>query len=83
MVLVAERVGAETMLLVVMRATEADAEDVVWPLSDAGVGSRAQMGKVHRASVAARDTAAMRLDPPPVPRPHPLHRYAYPQLRPL
>jgi hypothetical protein len=79
LVLIAERTGAETMLLVVVRATEADAKNVVRPFPDACIGSRPQMGKVDRASVAAWDTAAMRFDPTPVPRPHLLHRYPHPQ----
>jgi hypothetical protein len=83
LVLVTERVSPKTVLLVVMRAAEADAEDVMRPLTGAGISSRAQMGKVDRAGIATLDAAAMRPYPPPVPRPDLLQGCAHAQFPPL
>ena len=80
MVLVAEGVGTDPVLLVMMCSAKADAKDVVWPLTSAGIRGRAQMRKVDRASVASWDAAAMRFDPAPVSRPHLLHGYTQPEL---
>src|SRR5438067_9604745 len=66
-----------------VRAAEAHAKDVVRPYCRAGIGGRAQMGKVNGASVTTRHAAAMRFDPPPVPRPDLLQWSAHPQLWPL
>jgi len=81
--LVAEGVGADPVLLVMMCSAEAHAEDVMGPKTCAGIRRRAQMRKVDRASVASRDAAAMRPYPPPVPRPNLLQRCAHAQFPPL
>ena len=80
---VTKGVGADPVLLVVVLAAKADAKDVVWPLTSAGIRGRAQMRKVDRASVASWDAAAMRPDPAPVPRPNLLQRCAHAQFPPL
>jgi hypothetical protein len=68
-VLVPKSIGTNPVLLVMVRAAEANAEDVMRSLTRAGIGGRAKMRKVDRASVAAWDTAAMRADPAPMPGP--------------
>ena len=71
------------MLLVVMRAAQTDAENIMWPLTGASIRGRAQMGEIDRARVATGHATAMRFDPAPVPRPDLLQRWAQPQLWPL
>src|ERR1051325_8846542 len=44
-VFLADRLGAEPVLLVMVQATEADTEDVVRRLPNPGLAGRAQMGK--------------------------------------
>jgi hypothetical protein len=80
---IAERVGTEAVLLVVMRAAEAHPKNVVRPLANTGIRGRAQMGKVNRTAVTTRHATAMRPDPAPMPRPHLLHGRAHPQLWPF
>ena len=58
-VFVAEGLGADAVLLVMMQPAQAHPEDVVRPLALAGIGGRAQMGKVNAQGAAARNTAAM------------------------
>src|SRR5207248_4296421 len=77
----AERLGADPVLLVMMEATQADAEDVMRRLPGPGIGGRAQMGKVNAQQSAPGDAAAMRADPTPVPRPDLLDRFPQPHLR--
>src|SRR5207248_2933797 len=83
LVLVAEDLGAETVLLVMVRPAEAHPENIMRPLTRAGIRSRAQMGKIDRACVTTRDAAAMRFDPAPMSRPDLLQGCAHPQLWPL
>src|SRR5947207_2601670 len=78
----AERLGAEPVLLM-MEATQAEAEDVMRRLPGPGIGGRAQMGKVNAQQSAPGDAAAMRADPTPVPRPDPLDRLPQPNFRAL
>jgi hypothetical protein len=77
-VLVAKGIGADPVLLIMVRAAEAYTEDVMRPLTRAGIGGRAKMRKVDRASVATWDTAAMCADPAPMPGPDPLQWCAHP-----
>src|ERR1700693_5173368 len=62
-VFVAEGVGADAVLLVMMHTAETDPKDVVRPLALAGIGGRAQMGKIDARRPAFGDAAAMRFDP--------------------
>jgi hypothetical protein len=69
-VFIAEGIGTDAVLLLVMMHTaETDPKDVVRPLGLAAVGGRAQMGKINAQGTAARNAAAMRLDPAAVPLP--------------
>ena len=78
-----ESVGTETMLLVVMRTAQTDAENIMRPLTGAGIRRRAQMREVDRACITIGDATAMRPDPAPMSRPDLLHGRAHPQLWPL
>jgi len=77
---IAERVGTEAVLLVVMRASEAHPKNVVRPLANTGIRGRAQMVKVNRTAVTTRHATAMRPDPAPMPRPDLLHGRAPPSF---
>ena len=68
-VLVAEGVAPDAVLLVMVKTAEADAEDIVRPLTLAGIGGRTEMGKVDALGVAIGDAAAVRSNPAAVPRP--------------
>src|SRR5580700_6031919 len=67
---VAKGLGADAVLLIMVQPAQADPEDVVRPLPRAGIGGRAQMGKVDTRRPATGDAAAMRFDPAAVPRPN-------------
>src|SRR5260221_2464954 len=81
-VLVAKGIGADPVLLVVMRTPEADPEDVVRYLPDAGIGGRAHMREVDARRPAIGDAAAMRPDPAAMPRPDLLQPHLHPHPRP-
>ena len=83
-VLVAEGLGADAVLLVMVQTTQADPKDVVRPLARAGIGGRArQMGKVNAQGTATRNAAAMRTDPAAVPRPNLLQALPQPHTGPF
>src|SRR4029077_20546891 len=69
-VLVAEGVAPDAVLLVMVKSAEADAEDIVRPLALAGICGGQQMDKFDTLVMAIGDAAAMRSDPTAVPRPN-------------
>jgi len=62
-------IDPETMLLDMMMAAEADAEDVVRLLTDAGISAGSEMGEVNARGITSGDAAAVRLHPAAVPWP--------------
>src|SRR5438477_7406111 len=61
--------GADPVLLVIVRAAEAHAKDVMRRLPVPAVGGRPQMRNVNGAGVAIRHATDMRFDPTPMSRP--------------
>ena len=74
-------IDAETVLLSMVIAAEADPEDVVGLLADTGVGRRAKVGEVNAHTTASRDATAMRPHPAAMPRPDFLHWQLHTELR--